>query len=258
MFLTSKYQYILDRYSQSLTKYEVQALFAGLKEKSGSLSAATRDIELTRKTVYDWENSSSDIKINTKRKVLEASLESDFYVTMEFIVKKIEADYNEILERYINTKISKILSTDDKTEFQSLVSTFDKYLKMHSGSIYDIKTINIDEIIDLINQKALSLGVRGIDRYISLFSPQILSQKFIQLLEIINMKNMFKNEIAERLKLPDEFIARALKASSYIDPPTEPSEDRLVFQNQRTNGLAVKPMGGIETPPFPFAFAQKK
>jgi hypothetical protein len=255
--LTSKYQYIVDRYSQSLTKYEVQTLFAGLKEKSGSLSAATRDAELTRKTVYDWESSSSDIKMNTKRKVLETSLESDFYGTLEFIVKKTEADYNEILERYINTNISKILSTEDKTEFQSLVSTFDKYLKMHSGSIYDIKTINIDEIIDLLNQKALSLGVRGIDRDISLFSPQILSQKFIQLLEIINVKSMFKNEIAEKLKLPEEFIARAFKASSYIDPPTESSDERFGFQNPKANGLTVKSMG-IENQPFPFALAQKK
>jgi hypothetical protein len=254
--LLNKYQYIVDRYAQSLTKYEVQTLFAELKEKSGSLSAATRDAEITRKTVYDWENSSNDIKMDTKRKVLEASLESDLYGTMNFIVRKTEADYHEILERFINANIDKILSTDDKKEFQSMVSMFEKYLKLHSGSIYDVKTIPIDEIVDLINRKAVSFSVREIERDINLFSPQVLSQKFIQLLEIINMKSMFKNQIAEKLKLPEGFVARALQASSYIDPPTEPPDERVQYQASKVSRLDVQGVG-MEIP-FPFALARKK
>lgn len=222
--MSKEYQYLVDRYAQSLTKYEVKTLFERLRERKGSVAAATKDAEISRKTVYDWEDNSDDVKMATKRKILQASLETDMSGTTDFLIKKTTLDHSEILERYINTNLNKILNIATKEEFQQNVSQFEKTLKSHIGALFDIKTLHIEEITEQINQKAHSLGTEEIPKDISLMSPQTLSQKLILLLEVFSMKTMFKNEIAARLGLPKEFVERASSAASYIDPPSEPHE----------------------------------
>lgn len=221
----SQYQYLVDRYSQSLTKYDVQELFERLKEAKGNITAATREVDIQRKTVYDWENSSEDIKTSTKRKILEASFDNDLYGTMEFLVRKNAMNYQEILERYISTYCDRIISTNETQQFQRRIVNFERFIKSHIGAIHDIKTIPIEEMIASINRKSDSLEVNGIAKDLGFLSTQGLSQRFIHLLEIFSTKTMFQDEIAQKLDLPEEFVDRACKATSYFGPASGLDED---------------------------------
>jgi hypothetical protein len=253
----SQYQYLVDRYTQSLTKYDVQELFDRLKEVKGNLTAATREVEIQRKTVYDWENNSEDIKTATKRKILEASLNNDLYGTLDFLVRKNALNYREILERYISVNSDRMLSTNDPQEFQRIITSFEKSITSHSGAIHDMKTIPIEEIIDSINQKACSLGVEGAAKDINLIGPQRLSQKFINLLETFNMKTMFKGEIAEKLGLPKEFVERACKAISYIDPSTGNYEEPIRSDKHEAKRLIGQKVG-LDTLSHGYIYARKE
>jgi DNA-binding XRE family transcriptional regulator len=255
-FLSEEHRYIVDRYAQSLTKYEVKTLFERLRERKGSLAAATKDIEITRKTVYDWESSSDDVKMSTKRKVLEAILEIDFSGTIDFLVKKTALNYREILERHVNMSLNKILSTENSEDFQQNISLFERTLKSHIGALFDIKTVHIEEMTDLINQKAQSLGATEIPRDIDLMSPQLLSQKSIQLIEVLSMKTMFKNEIASKLGLPKEFVDRACLAASYINPPSELQEIPR-FTNRVMDDTKIMDVS-LKYGQFEHAFARKE
>jgi hypothetical protein len=251
-----EHQYLLDRYSQSLTKYDSQNLFHRLMEKTGSLSAATKEVEITRKTVYDWENSAEDLKTITKRKILDASLEVDPYETLDFLVRKSAIDYHEVLERYINASLDRILATDDPKELQLRISDFEKYILSHNGGLFEIKTIPIEEITHLINKKAASKGVKGIATNIDLVSPRKLAQKFISLLEVFSMKTMTKHEMPNRLGLPKEFVDRACHAISYIDPSGQLSEDILELATEKPSSLDIHRVG-FETTPYGHLYSRK-
>lgn len=237
----SQHQYLVDRYSKSLTKYDVKELFERLVEiKGNNVTAATREAGIQRKTVYDWENNSEDIRTSTKSKVLDASLKNDLHRTIEFLVRKNAMNHHEILERYISMNCDEIISINDPQEFQRRTMSFEKFIKSNSGAIHDTKTIPIEEMIDSINQKSTSLGVKGIAKDINLISPLVLSQKFIHLLEIFDMNTMFKDEIAHKVDLPKEFIERACKAINYFDPSTRPTEEFVDVYGKRIARLNVQ------------------
>lgn len=247
--MSTEYQYLVDRYAQSLTKYDSKALLERSKGRTGSLTAAAKEADITRKTVYDWENSTDDVKTLTKRKILEANFEADYHGTLDFLTRKAAIDYNEILQRYVNAKLDKISKANDPQEFKNEVSDLEKYLKAHSGAILDIRTLHMDEAIKMINDKACSLGVQGIPEGINFISPHILSQKFLHLLEVICLKTMFKEEIAERLNLPLDFVDQACKVARYVNPVGNIQED---LQEQLSERNRVIPIGirevSFETP----------
>jgi len=199
-----------------------------LRAIKGNKTAATIEADIQRKTVWDWVHSTKDIKEATKRKVLQASLKTDLYGTIDFLVRKNATDYNEILQRCIYMIYENILSVNEALEFQGRISQFEKCIRSHAGAIFGIKTIPIEEMIDSINQKANSLGVEGIAQDINLISPQRLSQKFIHLLETFSTKTMFRDEIPNKLGLPKEFVDRAIEASSYLGPSSAQPDEEVV------------------------------
>jgi vacuolar-type H+-ATPase subunit E/Vma4 len=223
----AEYQYLLDRYAQSLTKFDSQALFERSKERVGNLAAATREAEITRMTVYNWEKSTDDVKTKTKRKILAANLEADYFGTIEFLTRKTARERNEILERYINARLDRISKISDPEEFKTETSNLVKYLKANSGALLDIRSMHMDEVISAINKKASSLGVEGITQGVEFISSRILSYKFLRLLEVICMKTMYKEEIADRLNLPVDFVNEACTVAKYINPVGFAQENML-------------------------------
>ena len=211
-----------------------------MKEKLGNVAAATRQVDIQRKTVYDWETNSDDVKTSTKRKILEANLENDLYGTMEFLIRKNATNYHEILERYIATSCDEIASLAEPRELQTRLTSFEKFIKSHIGAIHDIKTIPIAELIASINQKSKSLGTEGISRDVRLISSWELSQRFINLLETFNNKSMFKHEMADKFDLPEEFIKQACVAISYMDPPTQTNEDIVNFNEGKVSRIPLE------------------
>jgi hypothetical protein len=245
--LESKIRYLVDRYAQSLTKYDSKVLFESLTKTKGSIKAASEETEITRKTVYDWQTSSNEMKSLTKRKILDASFENDYFGTMEMLIRKITNDKNEILERYIHDTLNRLLAVGDQQEFEKQINKFERYLKDNSGSIFDIPTIRLSKIIELVNKKANSLGAKGIAPSVDLIKPQALSEKFIQFIELTEMPTPTE-EFALKLGLPDELIARALKAENYTGPPTGQKHKEFEWLMTKTRqGITGLAGMGIET-----------
>lgn len=237
--MSEEYEYLVDRYSSSLTKYDVLELFRRLEEKKGNKTTATKEADIQRKTVWDWVHNTKDIKEATKRKVLQASLKTDLYGTIDFLVRKNATDYNEILQRCIYMIFENMISLNEASEFQRRISQFEEYLRSNAGAISDIKTIPIEEMIDSVNQKASSLGVEEIAKDINFISPQRLSQKIMHLLEVFSTKSMFKHEIADKLGLPKEFVERACKAFDYMNPSTKSGEESMFVEDIAFVGIGV-------------------
>ena len=216
-----EYQYLVDRYSQSITKYEAKALFDKLTELAGSVVAAAKAAEITRKTVYDWDKVSDDLKANTKRKILHASLEADYYWTLGFLARKANSEYKEVLQRFLDCKIDRISNSEELEDFQSQKVDFIKFMRSNIGAIQDLKNTRIDSLLLVINKKAQSLNTEGITESIDYMNQRELSQRFLQLLKGICLKTMPVEEMIRRINLPSQLIEQACKDCMYIYSPEE-------------------------------------
>jgi hypothetical protein len=245
---TIDYNYLVDRYSQSLTKYDIKALFEKLKERTGSVTAATKEIEITRKTVYDWEKTTDEIKASTKRKILQTSLEADYYWTLGFLARKTNNEYQEILRRYIDSKVERIKVAQDIEDFESQKQDFVKFLKVNTGAILDLRNTRIEKILFCINEKAASIGAEGIPDSVEYMNPRELSTKFLHLLQAITLKSMPKKEMAHSVRLPPDFINQACTLARYIDPTCVEVTDSILAEDSHSIALNIKNTHGT----FPY------
>ena len=234
--------YLVNRYAENLTKYDVQTLFKYLKENKGSLAAATKEIDIQRKTVYDWDSNTNEVKLATKLKVLESSLNVDLDRTMKFLVQKNAIGYKDITLRYANMLFQNIMKNNNKTQTRGLILSFEKHLKSNPNLISTNKTLQIDAMLKQVNQKAESLGIRGITVDFDLMPKELIYQKFILFIDVISEKKLPKNQMSKELGLPEHFVDNACKAFGYIDPTTEPSmEIRDNYNNKFDHMLKKKP-----------------
>jgi hypothetical protein len=191
-------------------------LFDRLKEDSGNLAAATSIVNIQRKTVYDWDSNTDDVKLSTKRKILAACLLVDPHETLRFLIEKNANDYHELLGRYVTMLDDEIQSTDMPLEIEKLCPKLDDILLSHIGAIHDAKIIEIDDIISTVNKKCKSIGVKGITQDVCLVEPTSLPSRFIQLLALFKNQNYLQcDEISDITGLPVAFVNEACAIEDY-------------------------------------------
>ncbi|MGD0029475.1 MAG: hypothetical protein ABSC91_11110 [Candidatus Bathyarchaeia archaeon] len=240
----TKYQYLVDRYSQSLTKYDIKNLFRRLIKIKGSVAAATKAANIKRKTYYDWEDNGEDVKPATKRKVLDACLSSDPFGTIDFLINKDELDYNELLQRQISMICDQIDDETDPAELSKWNTILEKFIKSHTGAIQDLKTVSLADMLNSVNLKAKALGVEEIAKDVSLIQPNLLSEKFVDLLDIFrNKSTMSCIEIVNALGLPEEFVNRACRIYGYTPAlySTEATQEKYILASSASLHRIIEP-----------------
>jgi hypothetical protein len=219
-----KYQYMIDRYAPTLSNYDIKNLLQRLLKITGNVAATAKAANIKRKTYYDILKNKSDAKQKTKSKVLQACLERDSEATIEFLVEKNEIAYQELLQRYLALIYDEVTAQTNPEKVSALNTKLDKFIRSHIGSINDTKVIQINELLQSINAKSNSIGVAGIPAEISFSKPEILSQKFIDLIKIFrNGSTMNCKEIANTLTLPEEFVDKACNIYIYMPEKSAPS-----------------------------------
>jgi len=214
--------YLVDRYAAILTKYDVQTLFERLQKSYGNRRKATSELRLQRKTVYDWEKSANDVRMLTKRKVLEASLKVDPDRTVSFLVKKTSDDFKEILQRQIALAYRKMMSSKKKEDFQRNLSMFNQIREMHRGALLDSDIALLDHMIQRINKKAHSFGVESIVRSTRTMPPEYLAQRTSELIDVLRLNRLSKAEIKRSFDLPASYMDSIFDAYAYIEPEPAP------------------------------------
>jgi DNA-binding XRE family transcriptional regulator len=210
--------YLVNRFSENLSKYDVRNLFESLKENKGSLAAATKEIDIERKTVYDWESNSSEVKLATKKKMLSACLNDDLIKTVAYLMEKSMLDYSDVAERYSNVIFERIMATEKKSELQDLVHLFENNLKNNKVLIQGANEEKIQAMVEMVNHKAKEFELSQIATDLSLISTDKLANKFLLLIDIFSEKKLRKQDIAGALNLPTAFVDKACEVFGYLDP----------------------------------------
>lgn len=232
--------YLADRYAGVLTKYDVQTLFGWLIEYYGNLSAASNALGIQRKTVYDWDKNSDDVRTITKRKILDAALKCYAERITSFLLEKMYGDLNELLARHISITHRKIMQGTDPSELSRNLAAFRALLDKHGAILLDSDEEKMNHLIDEINQKCAAFKLPPIERSIRNIPPESLAQRFSILLEILRDKKLSRQEIIDSFNLPRDFTASICNIYGYIGPQVVHFNDYLKkdqFKNFGTFGL---------------------
>ncbi len=240
-----KTEYIVDRYAQSLTKHDVKLLFEKLRANTGNVVAATNLANIQRKTVYDWDSNTDDVKLSTKKKILTASLQANSHETIRFLIEKNSNDYHELLARYISMIDDDIQSAESVDEIRELCPKLDELINSHIGAIHDTKIIELDDIITTVNQKCKAAGVKEIARNVSFVEPTTLPTRFIQLLDLFKNQNHLQcDELSLVTGLPLDIVSEACEIENYapLESSTEATQKdyaRSVSKGDKRLSLAL-------------------
>lgn len=150
--------YIGEKYAAILTEEDVGNLFNALVKKLGNRSEAARQCGLTGKATYDWEETKY-VKLQTKRKVLEACLKNDFPETIEYLLSRSSERTVDVLRTVLSTIYADAVEADSREELEVILDKFEALKIRHRGLIRD--TIE-DEVSDMENrlcEKAQRSGV---------------------------------------------------------------------------------------------------
>lgn len=210
--------YIVKRYAPLLTKYDVQTLFKWLSDKCGSIAKAADAAGVQRKTAYDWDRYTEDVKLETKMKILEQSMKLDENRTLEFLIQKTDDDLKDILEHYVRNIFEKAMKANTKEEMAKHLSQFINIQNTHRELIFDHQFQTIEEMNNVLAARATELQLDFPERSTRLIPPEILEEKIIPFLEIAEAKKYTVEEIKKILDLPAVLIGRMCKAINYYDP----------------------------------------
>jgi hypothetical protein len=223
----------VDRYAGILTKYDIQALFEHLQECYGNRRKASAKLKLQRKTVYDWEKNTNDVKMLTKRKVLEASLSLDPDWTISFLVQKTSEDFKEILRRQLSGAYKKAMTRKKREDFKESVSMFNQIREGNRGALLDLDIRTMNHMINGINEKADKFGIAGVAQSTKTIPPEYLAERFKELVDVLGQRKLSRTEIIKAFDLPPSFIESICDSVAYIDP----QRARIFAQNYEKIGL---------------------
>ena len=210
--------YLADRYAEILTKYDVQTLFGWLAHHHGNLSAASDALGIQRKTVYDWDKNSEDVRTSTKRKILDASLKHELERTILFLLEKMCGDLNELLERYVSLTYRKIMQSSEPGELSRHLDAFRDLLDKHGTTLLDSDEERMNHLIDEINKRAATFNLPPIERSIKNIPPESLAERFSEMLEVMRDKKLSRSEIITSFGFPRDFAESICDIYGYIGP----------------------------------------
>jgi len=212
--------YIVGKYAGILTKEDAAQLFNTLTEKlEGNRSEAARQCDLTGKATYDWEKADY-VKLDTRRKVLEACLRIDFLGTLEYLLNRNSERAIDIVRTILSTIYAEAIETKSREQFGALLDKFDTLKIKYRGLIRDQIEEEVADMMWLLSKKALEHGIPLRERLIKDLSAQELLEA-IRLVGDLYSENPSEAQrfAIEDLSLPTETLDTILpvfKELSYM------------------------------------------
>jgi hypothetical protein len=217
--------YITKRYAPLLTKFDVQMLFNWLKDAYGSVAKAARVTGVQRKTVYDWEGLKEEVRLETKLKVLEQSMKLNQNRTLEFLIRKNDDNLKEVLQHYIRYIYENSMKASSKEDLAKNITFFHDIQKNHRGAVFDSQLSEIEEMNKALAARAKEFEIDLPERSIHLIRPEVLADKILVLLKIVETTELEVEEMRKKFGLPPEFVENVCKALNYLNPSEDVSRE---------------------------------
>lgn len=211
-------EYIVNRYAGILTKEDVRQMFDALTERwGGNQSEATRQCSLPHKTPYDWEKAGY-LKLDTKRKVLDACLRTDFISTLDYLLKRSTDRTVDILLTILSAIYARAMECNSNEQFVDLLDRFGNLRAANRGSISDHIDDEVNDMLWLLREKAEEFNVPLPQRSIEDLSARELLDA-LPLMSDMYLNNPQEASVgAEMLDFPRDTMVRLWSTFQKLHP----------------------------------------
>lgn len=233
---------IAEKYANLLTREDVIRLFELLVKRLRNKVEAAKVCGLERKTIYGWETT-KEIRLNTKRKVLAALIENFPEETLELLTEKSAQATVDILRNYLFALYEKAIIEKDPQNFLQLTSRFEEAKKKYAGLIADYLKIEVGDMLELLPERASELGVQFQPAPLGTVKLSELSTIIPHLFKALSIVDLSvpRAEIAKTFNLPIDFIENLSRVLYEYYVPTRIFQIREKFETASTAGLQKQP-----------------
>ena len=200
-------KYITDKYAGMLTEEDVAFLFNSLaKELGDNRSEAARQCGVTGKATYDWDEAAY-VKLGTKKKVLSASLRSNFLGTAEYLFNRSTDRSVDLLRTILSTLYANALEAASIDDFKTAFAKFESIRTRHLGMIRDGIQNEVTDMTTFLKDKAKELEVPISAKRINEFSAEE-TLNAIQLIGHVYSENPIQAEVFAKqdVGIPEDFL----------------------------------------------------
>ncbi len=199
---------IAEKYADLLTMEDVVELFKLLEKKVGNKVEAAKICGLERKTTYGWDTT-KEIRLRTKKKVLTALIENLTEETLDFITERSVDTSADVLRTYLSALYERAMDErEDPLNFLRLASRFEETKQKYAGMIVDRLEVEVGNMSTLFPEKATELGTTFKVSPINVLKLSELSILVPSLIKTISSTYPYipDSEIAKFFNLPSDFI----------------------------------------------------
>ncbi len=191
---------ISQEYAHFLNKQDTIALRDMLLKEIGNLKDTAGKCDLSRKTLYDWNTQTKEIKLESKEKILEAAMEERPLITLELLCKVMIDRVRKLLMLHLNTIFEKLIDHD----VESATFQYQKFKKEYAHFIFDKYRHELNDMDEKLIDYLKSIGKNADVSSINLYELKELEAIILEVLS--NDFNHNIKKIAIDHYLPLEFL----------------------------------------------------
>lgn len=214
---------LVDQYARFLDETDVIRLFEKLEDRIGNLQEAAKECNITRKTVYDWKTLTHEIKLETKEKILDQSLEKLRIETLEFLTKKMTDIVAELLYNFLLTVYKSAFDCKDLNELDNILKRFEDTKQRYAGILYNRFEYEVSDLSEKL-EEYVSMSKPWVPAPFYLYSIQAVNDIVKEVVNsvIYPLYSESPEKLAIRLRIPVETITQATRTLPIDRESAEP------------------------------------
>jgi hypothetical protein len=202
---------LVEQYARFLDEGDIVSLFEKLSTEFGNLQDAAKECKITRGTVYNWKNLNQEMRLSTKEKILEQSLEKRRLDTMAFLAEKMTNVVSDLIFNLLVTLYKNIFNYADTLEIYRAIDKFEQAKKQYAGILYNRFEYEIadltENITEYVSEKINDWRPESFYLYDTAALGDIVKEIVSSI--IYPFYSESPEEIAIRLRIPVEIIRNA-------------------------------------------------
>jgi len=165
---------LVERHAYLLDVEDAIDLFDNLARIYHGIKGASARCGIARSTRYIWEEAEY-IKLETKKKVLDASLNERPAETLDFLMKKSKENTADLLLMYLSIIYQRALDESiDSEAFENLLNTFLTARRNHFGLISDEIEDDVNEMLMVLEGEAKKRDITPSPDTLNMIKPRYL------------------------------------------------------------------------------------
>jgi len=234
---------LLEKYAGYIDTEGIRTLFGKLQKCLGdNRTAAAEECGITTKAVYDWEKQKEGIKLSTKIKILEKTIDELPVETFHYLTQNLYDLSSETLMSCLTTLYEQSFDVKDEKEYLTYVNEFENVSRKFAGLIYKNRDLEVNHMFSKLSTHAKSQNYHWKPHQTVLYDSEMVKRMIPQIISswVYYGLPISAEELATRNKFPLEVtqvVGDELNQQLLSHPPLESGEGDRTSEEDLRVGL---------------------